>query len=211
MDHSYWLDRWRNHQTGFDQVAPNPLLQSHFERLNLPRGSSVFVPLTGKSIDVAWLLDQSCQVVGCELSEIAVQELFELLKLKPTIKNWGFGKVYLEEAITIFVGDFFDLSSNDIGKIDAVYDRASMVALPPEMRNKYTRHLQAITNHAPQLLIVFDYDQELVPGPPFSISEDEITAHYSDVYSIKILEERHMPVGIKGIAPATENTWLLTP
>ena len=109
------------------------------------------------------------------------------------------------------MGDFFDMSPDDIGKIDAVYDRASMVALPPEMRNEYTRHLKEITNHAPQLLIVFDYDQELVPGPPFSISEEEITAHYSDVYSIKILEERSMPVGIKGIAPATENAWLLTP
>ncbi|MBO6794778.1 MAG: thiopurine S-methyltransferase [Balneolaceae bacterium] len=210
MDQSYWLDRWTNKQIGFDQLEPNPLLQTHFDKLNLDQRSTVFVPLTGKNIDVAWLLDQGYRVVGCELSELAVRELFDLLDLKPTITDWKYGKVFSNDAITIFVGDFFELSTEDIGQIDGIYDRASMVALPDDMRKDYAQHLLSITKRAPQLLIVFDYEQELVPGPPFSISEDEIESHYSNVYSITILEKRNMTVGIKGTAPATENAWLLT-
>ncbi len=211
MDQSYWLDRWTNKQIGFDQPAPNPLLQTHFEKLKLEHDNKVFVPLTGKTIDVAWLLDQGYRVVGCELSEVAVRELFDLLNLEPKISEWKFGKIFSNDSITIFVGDFFELTANDIGQIDGIYDRASMVALPAEMRKDYAHHLLSITRNAPQLLIVFDYDQQLVPGPPFSISDDEIETHYSNVYSIKILEKRSMPVGIKGIAPATEYAWLLTP
>jgi thiopurine S-methyltransferase len=77
-----------------------------------------------------------------------------------------------------FVGDIFDLSRATLGPVDAIYDRAALVALPETMRNRYAAHLMEITDHAPQLLICFDYDQSLQPGPPFSISDEEVGRHY---------------------------------
>lgn len=209
MEHSYWMDRWEKKRIGFDQSSPNTLLQENFNKLELKHGKMVFVPLTGKTIDVAWLLDQGFTVVGCELSEQAVLALFALLDLEPEITPWEHGKIYQTSALKIFVGDFFLLSANELGGVNAVYDRAALVALPEEMRFRYTHHLIEITKGAPQLLIVFDYDQELVPGPPFSISRKEILEHYSAKYSISPVEQKDVSGGIKGIAPAQECAWLL--
>ncbi len=210
MHKEFWIERWNNRQIGFDQPKPNSLLTKHFEKLSIPKNGMVFVPLTGKSIDVAWLLSNGFHVIGCELSDEAVLELFDLLNLSPKKLTWSAGIKYEAGNLTLLVGDFFDVKMSDLGHVDGVYDRASLVALPPEMRTNYSRHLLSITNSAPQLLIVFDYDQELVPGPPFSVTEKEIRTHYGDDYEISLLEELKLPNGIKGVAPATENAWLLT-
>ncbi|MCR9131493.1 MAG: thiopurine S-methyltransferase [bacterium] len=209
MEYSYWLDRWKNRQIGFDQPSPNQLLLSHFNKLKLERDDTVFVPLTGKSVDVAWLLGQGLNVIGNELSESATIELFAMLEITPTISEWDSGKVYSSDSLSVFVGDFFELATDEIGSINAVYDRAALVALPEEMRFRYTHHLIEITKAAPQLLIVFDYDQELVPGPPFSISGKEILEQYSAEYSISRVAQKEVPGGIKGMAPAQECAWLL--
>ncbi len=93
--------------------------------------------------------------------------------------------------------------------MDSIYDRAALVALPEEMRKEYTTHLMKITKNAPQLLIVFEYDQDAVAGPPFSITEEEIHQHYADDYSIEMLESIDMPGGLKGQVRAMENVWSL--
>ena len=52
-----------------------------------------------------------------------------------------------------------------------MYDRASLIALPPEMRERYARHLAGILPPATQiLLITLDYPQPEMPGPPFAVS-----------------------------------------
>ncbi len=209
MHKEFWLDRWKNRQIGFDQPSPNHLLIKHFNKLNLSNRDKVFVPLTGKSVDVLWLLSEGYQIVGCELSEQAVIELYTSLNSVATKTHWEHGLIYRSDDLAMYVGDFFDLQIADLGEIHGVYDRASKVALPPEMRSRYTEHLATITQKAPQLLIVFEYDQELVSGPPFSIAEKEIRSHYDKFYDISLLERTKLPYGIKGIAPTTENAWLL--
>ncbi|MEO1021607.1 MAG: thiopurine S-methyltransferase [Bacteroidota bacterium] len=209
MEKEYWLERWEHRQIGFDQQHPNPLLVRHFSKLNISRNGKIFVPLTGKTIDVAWLLSQGFEVTGCELSEQAVRELFGMLDIEAAIEPWEYGKIYTSERLTLFVGDFFSLIKTDLGTVDGVYDRAALVALPSEARHLYTSYLRLITQQAPQLLIVFDYDQELISGPPFSISKEEITNHYAEEYHIALIEKKDIPGGLKGVAPATEDVWLV--
>ena len=96
-----------------------------------------------------------------------------------------------------------------LGLVDAIYDRAALVALPEEMRNRYTAHLMEITDKAPQLLICYEYDQNLMEGPPFSVSNEEINLHYRDSYHLTPIESANVPGGIKGKGPAKENVWLL--
>ncbi len=83
MNPEFWLEKWAQRQIGFNQSSPNLLLVKHFHSLNLESGSRIFVPLTGKTIDVAWLLSQGFEVMGVELSETAVKELFEELSVEP--------------------------------------------------------------------------------------------------------------------------------
>ena len=94
-------------------------------------------------------------------------------------------------------------------KVDAIYDRAALVALPEAIRKQYTAHLRALTDNAPQLLICFEYDQSIHAGPPFSISADEVRQHYQSSHAITLLASQTMPDGLKGQYPATEQVWHL--
>lgn len=210
MEASFWHNRWQTNQTGWHERAVNPLLTAHFPSLSVPPGGRVFVPLCGKSLDLSWLLSRGYAVAGAELSELAVTQLFAELGTEPSISNIGKLKLFHGEKIDIFVGDIFDLSREILGPVDAVYDRAALVALPETMRPRYTAHLKAITGMAPQLVIGYEYDQTVVAGPPFSVTSDELRRHYSGDYTLTLLARLEVPGGLKGKCPATEHIWRLT-
>jgi len=209
MDASFWHNRWQTNQTGWHESAVNPLLIAHFPSLNVPAGGRVFVPLCGKSLDLGWLLSRGYAVAGVELSELAVTQLFAELGMEPRITDVGKFKLFRRVKIDIFVGDLFDSSREILGAVDAVYDRAALVALPEPMRAQYTAHLKAITALAPQLVIGYEYDQTVVAGPPFSVTPDELHRHYNDSYSLTPLARVDVPGGLKGKCPATEYIWQL--
>lgn len=209
MDPSFWHERWSENRIGFHEGAPNALLTAHAHRLALGKGSRVFLPLCGKTRDIGWWLSQGCRVAGAELSEKAVGELFDDLGLEPRVTQVGALHRYSFEDIDIFVGDIFDLTVEQLGPVDAVYDRAALVALPEDIRPRYARHLTRLTGAAPQLLITFDYDQSVMDGPPFSISDEMLTAYYSDTYTRTLLERADVAGGLKGQAKADEMAWLL--
>ena len=190
MEPAFWHERWEKKEIGFHEERANELLIRHFPRLSLPDRSTVFVPLCGKSLDLNWLLEQGNRVVGVELSEDAVGEAFENMQFAPSVEKIGELKKFSSGDITIYAGDFFTLTPDLIGSVDAIYDRAALVALPPGMRKDYTRHLVSLTTAVPQLLISFDYDQSQTEGPPFSVPLAEIQQHYSSHYEENLLERR---------------------
>lgn len=209
MDASFWHNRWQTNQTGWHERAVNPLLIAHFPSLGVPPGGRVFVPLCGKSLDLGWLLSRGYAVAGAELSELAVTQLFAELGIEPSLSAVGKHRLFRGEKIEIFVGDLFDLFRETLGPVDAVYDRAALVALPEAMRVQYTAHLKTLTALAPQLVISYEYDQTAVPGPPFSVTSDELHHHYSDSYALTRLTHIEVPGGLKGKCPATEHSWRL--
>lgn len=209
MEASFWHNRWQTNQTGWHEQAVNPLLITHFPSLNVPLGGRVFVPLCGKSLDLGWLLSHGYAVAGVELSELAVTQLFAELGIEPSISAVGKHRLFRGEKIDIFVGDLFNLSREILGLVDAIYDRAALVALPEAMRERYAAHLKALTALAPQLVIGYEYDQTVVPGPPFSVTTDELHRHYSDGYTLTPLARMEVPGGLKGKCSATEHVWRL--
>lgn len=190
MDALFWKKRWQERNIGFHSEEANPMLVAHFDALGLQQGQRVFVPLCGKTLDIAWLLAQGMQVVGAELVESAVQELFGELGVQPDITSTSTHKRYGAEGVVVFVGDLFALTADALDTVDAVYDRAAMVALPAEMRGRYAKHLMAITATAPQLLITYEYEQSGMEGPPFSITDAEVQAHYAAHYQIECLADQ---------------------
>jgi thiopurine S-methyltransferase len=209
MERDFWHERWRNNQIGFHEAAPNALLVSHFSSLDVPTGGRVFVPLCGKSNDMLWLRAQGYRVVGAELSRLAVERFFADNRLAPTMTSAGPLETYESDGITLFAGDLFALDHEILGPVDAVYDRAALVALPASMRERYASHLAALTGHAPQLLVTFEYDQSLSAGPPFSVEKAEVRKHYDALYRLTVAETRRVEGGLKGRHPAQESAWLL--
>jgi len=209
MEASFWHQKWESGEIAFHESEVNPFLVTHFEKLNLAKGSRVFLPLCGKTRDFSWLLTCGYRVVGAELSQLAVNELFKELGLEPKISIAGKLTRYSAKDIDIFVGDIFDLSAEYLGPISAIYDRAALVALPAGMRERYTSHLINISGTAPQLLISYEYDQLVMEGPPFSVAENEVMQHYEAAYQLKLVETKNVEGGLKRKVAATETAWLL--
>lgn len=210
MDSNFWHQLWESNDIGFHQRAVNPLLAEYFNTLSLADSSRLFIPLCGKTLDIAWLLSKGYRVAGAELNKPAVEQLFSELGVEPRVSKLGKLDCYSAENIDIFVGDIFDLSAEVLGDVDAIYDRAALVALPEAMRKNYRDHILEITNIAPQLLLTFEYDQTVMQGPPFSISANDIKRYYSDIYTLSLLKQIEVPGGLKGQCAASETIWLLS-
>lgn len=209
MEANFWHQKWQRGEIAFHRDDANPHLIAHLNKLNLLEGERVFLPLCGKTLDIAYLLSCGYQVLGVELSELAICELFADLSVTPQITQVADFICYSADGITIFVGDFFQLSAELVGQIDAIYDRAALVALPLAMRRNYSAHLVKLSHKAQQLLVTYEYQQELIDGPPFSISEQEVVEHYAATYAINLLARTEVEGGMKGKVPSSEAVYLL--
>lgn len=209
MDAAFWHQKWASNQIGFHRDTVNPLLVRYLNNLGLEKGQTVFLPLCGKTLDIVWLREQGLLVKGIELNEPAVIELFESLLLKPKVIEIGDLKQYSAEGLIIYVGDIFKLTSAILGKVNAVYDRAAIVALPDTMRADYAGQIVALSKKADQLLINYVYDQSIMSGPPFSVSNEELAIHYAEHYTMALLFNEAVAGGLKGHCPAIEYAWLL--
>lgn len=209
MDAEFWHQKWEKNEIGFHRAEVSPWLVTYLERLNLPPAGRVFLPLCGKTKDIGWLLGQGYRVLGVELSERAVRQLFDELGIEPTVTQKASLIHYQAERVDIFVGDIFGLDFGQVGQVDAVYDRAALVALPKETRMRYTKHLTRLTRGAPQLLVCYEYEQHRMEGPPFAILPSEVELHYSRDFQRTLLETAKVGGFGRAKCPATESIWLL--
>jgi thiopurine S-methyltransferase len=190
MEPQFWHERWAINQIGFNQSDVNPYLVKLWPELNVNEGERVFVPLCGKSIDMTWLVNQGLYVVGAELSQTAVAAWFSENGLVPEIREQGAFQVYRHERCEIWCGDFFALKAKDIGNCTAFYDRAALIALPSEMRWRYVEQLnRLLSEDARGLLITLDYEQSQIPGPPFSVDDDEVQQLMTPQWRVKRVGE----------------------
>ena len=188
MEESFWLERWERQQIGFHQRNINPRLLRFWPDLGLARDGAVFVPLCGKSTDMIWLQAQGHPVLGVELSPVAVATFFAENGLAPQRRRQGKFEVTESDGIRILRGDFFDLTAGDLAGVEAVYDRAALIAMPPAMRERYAAHMVEILPPATRmLLLTLDYPQEQMQGPPFSVPPDEVERLYGSRGDVRLL------------------------
>lgn len=208
MESKFWHQRWAEKKIGFHQPEVNADLISHWSTLDPPAQGRVLVPLCGKSLDMVWLIQQGHHVVGLELSELAVREFFVELEVEPEVETKDRFKIFRADNLTILCGDFFEATPDDLGGVDTVYDRAALVAMPPEMRQQYADQLKRLMpDQVPMLLLTFQYTSEEVQGPPFSVDQDIVTKLYQDRFEIDVLD-RHA-IDLRG-AQADELVFRLT-
>ncbi|HEY4239069.1 MAG TPA: hypothetical protein VGM88_04610 [Kofleriaceae bacterium] len=175
MEPQFWRDTWAAGKTNFHEGRPNELLVRYGERL----AGRVLVPLCGKAEDLAHLARAGHAVVGIELVEDAVRAFFAEHGWEPAVSAAGPFARWAAAGIEIFVGDAFAATAAVIGPVDAVYDRAALIALPPELRARYVPLVRELSGESPTLLVTIEYEQPLVAGPPFSVPADEVRARYA--------------------------------
>ncbi len=196
MEIDFWLERWNNNQTGFHQQQVNPYLTYFYGNkgpaVEQRETLKVFVPLSGKSKDMLWLSQNSYKVFAVECSDRAVKDFFEenALNYKHAEKDQHalYQSSDLPSLIEIFQGDFFELQQQDMGDVTDIFDRASLVALPVEMRQQYAEKMAELQKPGIRtLLVTLTFDPAEMNGPPFSVTEEEVNDLYSENFTIQKL------------------------
>ncbi|MCQ4306568.1 thiopurine S-methyltransferase [Pseudomonas stutzeri] len=215
MDEGFWQRRWARNEIGFHLNEVNPYLRRHWPGLQLAEGARVLVPLCGKSLDMPWLAAQGFAVLGVELSERAIEDFFAEQGLTAELSTRGDFKLYCAGALEILCGDFFALTRGDVAGCEGLYDRAALIALPADMRQRYVEHLTSILAPSCQgLLITLDYEQEQMSGPPFAVSDAEVRQSLGSHWDIDLLERANVLDGNwkflqRGLSRLEENCYRL--
>ena len=188
MQAEFWRNRWVDNEIGWHQDSTNGLLKQFWKEVTGAQTGRVLVPLCGKSLDMVWLAEQGHDVIGVELSDVAVESFFRENGLEVAWQERDGFRVMQDGPYTLYCGDFFETSAELLGTIDFVYDRAAHIALPEEVRARYAKHLVTLTaKHTKALLLTIEYDQTRRDGPPFSVPGSEILANFSGSFSLETL------------------------
>lgn len=191
MNTEFWLQRWQEGQIGFHQNRVMPLLQKYWPSLALPTDSQVLVPLAGKSLDIIWLASQGHRVLAVELSALAVEQFFTENQLTSTSHDSPLGQHHVAGNIEVICGDIFGLDAATLASCTGFYDRAALIALPPDTRRRYVDHVYGgLPAHCRGLLLTVDYPQHEMEGPPFAVSSVEVDMLYAERWVIETLDER---------------------
>ena len=212
QQHKYWLGRWERGETGWHQDEVEPELIAGFKDVAPTR---VLVPLCGKSLDLLWLASQGHTVIGVELSEPACRDFFREHGLTPKLTEKNHFKIFSAENITLYCGDFFKFSSSDLGTVGAVYDRAALIALPPDLRAIYVTHLTSILEecadpkHLHFLQIILQREDHDLDGPPFSILKNELIEYYGKKFDVRLIKKEPVEMGSSN-KKSIQSVFLLT-
>lgn len=189
MNDDFWHERWAKNEIGFHLIDTNPFLIKHWSALQATISDSVFVPLCGKSNDLIWLSKRVKQVVGVELSQQAVEDFFSDNGFTPIIQKTEHFIEYRYNNITLLCGDFFKLTPTQLSCCHFIYDRASLIAFPADMRKAYVKKLRdLIPDEVRRLLITLEYPQHEMNGPPFSVPSTEVQQHFAQSFRVEELE-----------------------
>ena len=188
-ENHFWKNIWKRNHIPFHLTQVHPLLKKYFPLFKAAWNQSILLPLSGKTLDILYLKRQKLKVIGVEISKKAVEDFKRENKLKMKRK----GSHYYTHHLNIWQDDFFHLDKKNIDS-DYLYDRAGLIALNPKQRKQYFEKINSLQIKR-GLIISIEYPQEKYPGPPYSVSEEEITKGLKN-YKVRKIEESFMgPAG----------------
>lgn len=215
MEAEFWLSRWREGQLGWHLPATNPHLLRHWSSVASDTSQPVLVPLCGRSLDLAWLAGRGHPVRGVELSPVAARDFFALAGIDAEVTQRGQYHCYAGQGIEILQGDFLTLQAADCPDLGAWYDRGSLVALPPELRERYVTTLaRVLPAGARGLLVATEYQAGEMQAPPFPLDAATVRNTLESHFRLDLLERvdaladnpRFLERGLKAYH---ESCWLL--
>jgi thiopurine S-methyltransferase len=190
---AFWLSRWQENDIGWHHEEFNPHLLGFWEKLEVPAGARILVPLCGKTRDMVWLAEHQYRILGIEISPVAVSTFFAERGLEPRVSEGKPFSRWQGGAFELLCGDLFLLQQEDLQHVDAVYDRASLVALDRDQRKAYAKLLGSLlARGCGVLLVAMDYPQQEMPGPPYSVEEGEVSELFGSEFEIELLDSKDL-------------------
>src|SRR5690606_37589678 len=136
---------------------------------------------------------QGHEVLGVELAQQPIEQFFAENNLQTTVRESAEGIHYRSGNIELICGDIFGISAATLATCQGAYDRAALVALPPETRRRYVAHTYGqLARPYHGLLITLDYNQEQMDGPPFSVNDAEVQSLYAQHSHANLIDRRAM-------------------
>jgi len=213
MDFNFWKERWDSGRIGFHQGEVNRHLARFIDRIASPHASGVLVPLCGKAVDLTFLGEHFERVVGVEFVESAVVEYFAERELTPERREIDGIPAYRGASVTLLAADFHAVTLAHTGPIQRAFDRAALIALPPDVRPRYAAHLLSLLPPGGRILLVtMIYEQRHYSGPPFSVTEEEVRGLYGATCDLEVLSRepaRRVPDALEG-HDVQKIIWLIT-
>jgi thiopurine S-methyltransferase len=192
MEASFWIKSWElgGFYTSFHRKDIHPYVLQYLQPEEI-EGKNILIPLCGKSVDMLYLAQYAQKVIGVELVEDAIIQFFKE-------NNLPFQKLdnvtYKSGNIMLMCCDFMTLTKNEIGKIDWIYDRASLVALPDDgLRKEYIKTIDRLSDIGTKSLIITLEYFPLINSAPFTITPEEVDNYYGDNHIIKHVESPNLP------------------
>jgi thiopurine S-methyltransferase len=189
MKQDFWSQKWQQRELAFHRSVANRSLQAFAQRLS--PYLRVYVPLCGKTLDLPYLRDRGHTVFGTEFVRQAVVEFFNERQESPETSSSEPYEVHRSTNFTLLCGDAFALQTKHLGgAVDAVFDRAALVALDPATRAAYVESLRRVLRPGGViLLVVYDYDQTLTSGPPWAVSPLQVNELFSPLGTVTLVDE----------------------
>ncbi|MBS0193975.1 MAG: thiopurine S-methyltransferase [Proteobacteria bacterium] len=215
MDRQFWLERWRENRIGFHQDRVTPMLERHWNAVGVAPGACVLVPLAGKTRDIDWLAVRGHRVIAVELSSLAIEQFFAERGLQAEVFEDANGIHHRAGAIDLICGDAFALDERLLSSCEAIFDRAALIALPPDLRAHYAQQVYArMPAGCRGLLVTLEYPQQQKSGPPFAVDVAEVHARLQPGWSLDLLECKDIlaeqPSFIaEGVSALTTSAWRL--
>lgn len=201
-----WLQRWHEGRIGFHQTQTHPALIRHWPSLGIAAGGKVLVPLCGKSLDMRWLAAQGYPVLGIELAPQAIEQFIAEGQGEVSRYRQGYFQICRQANVELWCGDFFHLHIDQAQEIQAFYDRAALIALPPATRQRYAFHLaQLLPPGARGLMITLTHPGGPDQGPPYSVDADEVQRLFTP--NFELVSREVQPPDERGFS---ERAWSLT-
>lgn len=199
MEPAFWQSRWQAGQIGFHRTEVNPNLVTFASWLDQDQPAKrLYVPLAGKSLDLLFLERRGHQVLACELVPQAVTAFFNEAGRVPEIEEAPPFEVHRAGDITFARGDVFELTAerarsmlkveSEYAAVDAIMDRAALVALLPADRERYVAVLRSLLAVGGRILLE-TLEHDAGSGPPNSVDEAEVAALFGKSFSIEKLHD----------------------
>lgn len=185
MEKDFWQQAWNEGRIGFHQSEYTKAMKDKFDNIDL-KGKTVLLPLAGKTKDILYFLNKGAKVIAVEIVEDAIKQFFNENEINYKFQELTNANLYEADNLKFFNADFFKsdeiFKDMDINNVDYIFDRASNVALPKELRIKYYQTIKKIKDDETKFFIItFMHDGPKDFGPPFLIPKDEIKNHYKEM------------------------------
>jgi len=190
---TFWQNCYAKDYHPWHSSSVHPILIKWLGRLVTRVPSRILVPLCGRSVDLQYLYKLGHHVVGIELVEKPVREIFAEFGLQCIEDRNEFQMRVLrtpDSRLQVYICDVVKMDWNSLGKFDFIWDRAAFVALYKQDRQAYADLIRNVvkpeTNY---LLQTTSYDQRYFSGPPYDTPLSVIEQVFGNQFVYTILEQ----------------------